>query len=148
MRPVERTRVRSRGRLEAIKSEPATKRLPWPVTVFLTGLVIPWIIPLGPLNLSVYRLVLIATLLPCLVMWASGKAGRIRVPDIGFFLYCGWAALTLAKAHGAAHVIEPAGILFVETMGPYLLARCYIRDAEDFEHVIVLVAKLIVLLLP
>lgn len=148
MRSLERTGARSRGRLEAVKSQPATKRLPWPVTLFLVGLVIPWVIPIGPLNVSVYRLVLMATLLPSLVMWASGKAGRIRAPDICLFLYCGWAAFTLAKAHGAASVIEPAGIFFVETMGAYLLARCYIRDSEDFEHVIALVAKLVVLLLP
>ena len=104
--------------------------------LFLVGLVIPWIIPVGPLNLSVYRIVLFVTLLPCLVMWASGKAGRIRAPDIGLFLYSGWAAITLVNAHGIAAAIEPGGILFIETMGAYLLARCYIRDAEDFENMI------------
>lgn len=27
---------------------------------------------------------------------------------------------------------SPADILFVETIGAYLLARCYIQDADDF----------------
>jgi hypothetical protein len=124
------------------------KKLPWPVVLFLFGLIIPWIIPVGPLNLSVYRIVLMATLLPCLVTWVSGRAGRLRVPDVCMLLYCAWAGVSLVKAHGAGPAVEPAGMLFVETMGPYLLARCYIRDAEDFENVITLAAKLVVLLLP
>jgi len=152
LRPLERTGPRSpavsRLRLETAKDQPAKKRLPWPVVLFLIGLVIPWIIPLGPLNLSVYRLVLLATVLPCVVMWASGKAGPIRAADIGLLLYSGWAGVTLIKAQGAASAVQPVGIFFVETMGAYLLARCYIRDAEDFENVIALFTKLVILLLP
>lgn len=116
--------------------------------MFLYGLVIPWIIPFGPLNMPVYRIVLVLTLLPCLVVWARGKAGPIRMPDIGLLLYCGWVGVSLVKLHGANASIEPVGSTFVDTVGAYLLARCYIRDAEDFETVILLVAKLVILLLP
>ena len=44
--------------------------------------------------------------------------------------------------------MQPSGILFFETMGPYLLARCYIRSAEDLEKVVALLFKAIVFLLP
>src|SRR6185295_5017795 len=59
-------------------SRQAKKGLRWPVVFFLVGLVVPWVIPLGPLSMSVYRIVLLVMLLPCLVMWVSGKAGPIR----------------------------------------------------------------------
>ena len=38
--------------------------------------------------------------------------------------------------------------MFIETLGPYLLARCYIRDADDFYNVIQLLFRIVVLLLP
>lgn len=136
------------GRFETGAGQETKKRLPWPVVLFLVGLVIPWIIPLGPLNLSVYRFVLLGTLLPCLAMWARGQAGPIRASDIGLFLFSGWVGLTLIVAHGPASGTQSAGIFFIETMGAYLLARCYIRDAEDFENMIDLMVKIVVLLLP
>ena len=144
--------IASRGPLASRSSRsktlPAKNRPPWPVVLFLVGLVVPWIIPLGPLNLSVYRIVLLLTLLPCLWMLASGRAGRVRAPDIGLLMYCGWSALSLVKIHGAGLAVEPAGILLIETLGAYLLARCYIRDAADFENVIIFMAKIISLLFP
>ena len=45
-------------------------------------------------------------------------------------------------------VRESSGILFIETLGPYLLARCYIRDADDFYNVVQLLFRIVVLLLP
>jgi O-antigen ligase len=56
--------------------------------------------------------------------------------------------ISLVKAHGIAAAIEPSGMLVIETMGAYLLARCYIRDAEDFASTIVLAAAIIACLLP
>ena len=38
--------------------------------------------------------------------------------------------------------------MFIETVGPYLLARCYIRDADDFYNVIQLLFRIVLLLLP
>src|SRR5262245_43976768 len=35
------------------------KRICWPVFLFLIALVAPWVIPIGPLRLSVYRIVLL-----------------------------------------------------------------------------------------
>ena len=130
----------------AIRSQ--SRRLPWPVAIFLVSIIIPWIIPVGPLGLSAYRIVLIVALLPCLVMWRGGKAGPIRAADISILLFCLWAAITLVASQGIASAVEPSGILLIETMGAYLLARCYIRDANDFANMIALVTKLVILLLP
>ncbi len=119
-----------------------------PVKLFLAGLLIPWVLPIGPLNLSVYRIVLVIAILPCLVMWLQGKAGRKRPGDFGLFLFCLWAAVAFVVVQGIETSVEPAGILFIESMGSYLLARVCIRNARDFQNMVVFVAKLIVCLLP
>ena len=41
-----------------------------------------------------------------------------------------------------------AGIGFIETLGPYLLARCYIRDADDFYNLVQLLFRIVLFLLP
>lgn len=129
-------------------TQPQGTRLPWPVATFLVSLIIPWIVPVGPLSLAPYRAVLMVALLPCLVMWLSGRAGRIRPADIGLILFCLWAWISIAVNHGLSAATEPGGILFVETIGAYLLARCYIRDADDFRNVTNLMVKFILLLFP
>lgn len=123
-------------------------RLPVAIKLFLIGLVIPWILPLGSLNLSAYRIVLIVALLPCVAMWAQGKVGPIRIADIGLQLYSIWAALALAVIHGVGPGLQSGGMLFIEGTGAYLLARCYIRTAADFRNMIIFVIKLMMCLLP
>ena len=124
------------------------KRLSWPVLLFLIGLVVPWVIFIGPLRLSVYRFVLLVMVLPCLGMLMAGKAGRTRTADIALLLFCIWCTFGLVLNHGFESSVETSGIIFVETFGPYLLARCYIRDADDFYNVIQLLFRIVVLLLP
>jgi hypothetical protein len=143
MRPVADERnERSQG------TQAKTRRLPWPIVLFLVGLVIPWVISIGPLRLSVYRIVLAIVTLPCLVIWARGGAGRIRLPDIAVLLYCVWGAICLGVNHGIGVAFQSGGILFVETAGAYMLARCYIRDADDFRNMVWLLFKIVLCLLP
>ncbi len=98
----------------------------------MVGLVIPFIFMVGDLRLSVYRIVLLVMVVPLLFLWLSGRAGRIRVADIALLLLCAWTVLSLAVVHGSATAIKTGGSFFYETMGAYLLARCYIRTADDF----------------
>ena len=44
--------------------------------------------------------------------------------------------------------LQTWGIGLIETLGPYLLARCYIRDADDFYNLIRLQFRIVLLLLP
>lgn len=141
-RPAHRARERD-AQIPAGKA-----RLPWPVALFLVGLVVPWIIPLGPMNLSVYRIVLLVTLPFCLFSWGNRVGGAIRTADIAVLLFCLWASLSLALVHGIAPMIDTIGILNVETLGAYFLARCYIRGAEDFRNMCQFASGLVVVLLP
>ena len=139
---------RLRSRQNKIKSHPAdSKKLPWPVLLFLIALLVPWAIFIGPVRLSVYRFVLLVMILPCLGMWIAGKAGRIRTVDIILLLFSFWCTLSLFVIHGWISV-QTSGIGFIETLGPYLLARCYIRDADDFYNLIQLQFRIVLFLLP
>lgn len=131
-----------------LKAKVRKGRLPWPAAIFLISLVIPWIIQVGPARLSVYRIVLILTLLPSLAMWCLGKAGRIKAADIALLLFSLWCGLGLIVLHGVSIALQPSAIIFIETMGPYLLARLFIRDAESFYGMVNLLFKLFVLFLP
>lgn len=149
-RPVRSGRRARAGRsaLESATGEASGRRLPLPVYVFLVAILIPWIFTIGPMRLSAYRFVLLAMLGPCLVMWLQGKAGRIRLTDVALVLFCIYGALALAVVHGAGAAVQPSGILFIETMGAYLLARCYIRGPDDFYNLVRLLFLIVVALLP
>lgn len=124
------------------------RKTPLLVSLFLVSLVLPWIISVGPINLFVYRIVLLIIVIPCFVGWLRGRAGPIRAEDGCILMYCLWGIAGLVNAHGLGGSLEPAGIFFVETMGAYLLARCYIRDAGSFGAMTQLVVTLVILLLP
>ena len=120
----------------------------WPIRLFLVALLIPCIIPLGSINMPTYRLVLLATILPCTIAWLRGTAGPVRAADIFLLCYSLWAALSLAMAQGPLPAVQPGGVIIVETLGAYLLGRCYVRDAESFRRMVLFVAKLVIFLLP
>jgi hypothetical protein len=124
------------------------KKIRWPVFLFLSALVVPWIIFIGPLRMSLYRIVLLVMVLPCLGMWMFGKAGRIRTADIALLLFWFWGTLSFIIINGMALSVQSIGIGFVETVGAYLLARCYIRDADDFYNMVQLLFRIVVFLLP
>jgi hypothetical protein len=124
------------------------KSLAFPVLALLIALQVPWIFSFGDLRLTPYRLVLVLVLPLCLIRLVSGKAGRIFLTDIALFLFCAWCALAMVMIHGTAEAIEPAGILFIETMGGYLVARCYIRDEHSFYMVAKVLFIICLVLLP
>ncbi len=126
----------------------ATGGLAWPVRLFIVSLFIPWVVPIGTLNMPVWRLVLAIALLPCARLWILGRAGPVRAPDILLLLYSLWSALSLVVAQGLLPAAQPGGVIIVETMGAYLLARCYIRDADSFRRMALLLAKCVLVILP
>jgi hypothetical protein len=137
------------ARQQGIESHRAKrKKASWPVFLFLLGLVWPCVIVVGPLRMSLYRIVLLAMLLPCLAMFISGRGGRIRLADITLLLFSFWCVLSLSVVNGIGPSAQTSGIVFLESVGPYLLARCFIRDADDFYNMIQLLFTLVLVLLP
>ncbi len=141
--------IPSATRRHAIGADRSSKKkLSWSVRLFLASLVVPWVVTVGPVSLSISRVILLAMLLPCLAKWIGGASGRIRASDIALLLFCLWGAMSLVVVQGLTSAVQPAGILFVETMGAYLVARCYIRDADDFFHMARTLFGLVAILFP
>lgn len=147
-RDLERAIPRAPRRYAISADRSGRKKLPWPARLFLVSLVVPWLVTVGPVALSVSRVILLAMILPCLAKWISGASGRMRVSDIALLLFCLWSALSLVVVQGPTDAVQPAGILFVETMGAYLVARCYIRDADDFLNLARMLFRIVALLFP
>lgn len=118
------------------------------VLLFLISLMIPIIFYAGPLRFSPYRLLLFAMFLPLVFQWLSGKAGGVLKADLLMLFCCVWASIALGKVHGFGSTIESMGAFTVECFGPYLLARCYVRTAEQFRAVVRCVSLLVMILLP
>ncbi len=122
------------------------------VNIFITSLILPWSFQIGPLSLSPYRLVLLVMFVPVLTFWCSGRAGKLRPSDLLLFAYCCWSLACLflnqSRNQSAAQSMTSFGIQFVETMGPFLMARCFIRSADDFLAMSRTLCGIVLLLLP
>ena len=100
-------------------------------TILMLSIVMPIIINLAGLTLTSSRIVLVLTFIPVFVFWITGKAGRIRVADIMVVSCAAWTVIALLAVEGLARV-NYAGIVAIEMLCPYLIARCYIRGEADY----------------
>lgn len=121
---------------------------PWIPIAFLAMLVIPLSVSLGPVRLSPYRIVLLAALAPAMIRWVSGGAGPVRGFDICIVLAFVWASMALLVVGPVGRMIEPAGILLIEGLGSYFVARVYIRDRADYERMIKFFLLVVLILFP
>ena len=128
--------------------EKRRRKLALPVVIFLVSLVFPFLFQIGPLQLSANRLVLLVLFLPCLLLWLRGRAGPILTADIALLLMWFWFTISFLVIHGAGAIVEPSGITLIETIGPFLLARCFVKDAESFRAAVALLFAIIVAMLP
>lgn len=146
-RRVRRRPLPGRRRAPAATSVPK-HRLHWAVTLLLASWVMPFVIYAGPVRLTPYRIALLLMFIPCLVWLAQGRAGRVRLPDILLLLFSAWCVVSLAVVNGAATAIQTGGIQILETLTPYLLARCCIRNADDFRALARVLTGIVLALLP
>ncbi|WP_331375990.1 O-antigen ligase domain-containing protein [Sinorhizobium chiapasense] len=119
----------------------------WPVILFVVAIAVPWIFPIGPLRMSSYRIVLLFSVVPCIFHWLRGYSGQIRVVDILIILFAFWRGLSLVVLHGA-EAIQSTGVSLLETLGAYFLARCCVRNADDFQAFVKVLFVLVAALLP
>lgn len=122
--------------------------LPLPVVLFVLSIFSPWIFEVGPLVIFPFRLVLLVATVPCLLKLYTGGAGRVGLPDFALLGYCIWGTVSLVTLHDFDAAWQPSGILFLESMGAYALARCYIRSAADFRKLFVMLFWCVAALMP
>jgi hypothetical protein len=118
------------------------------VYMFILSTLIPVHFWLGTAVIHSYRVVLLLAFVPSVLFWLQGNAGKIRFPDVLLVCFVIWAAIALARAHGAAEAVQPAGVLLIETFGAYLLARVYVRNEADFLRMVNLLLWIVVVLVP
>jgi hypothetical protein len=113
----------------------ALRILPWPVTILVIALVMPTetSIHTGSLRLSPYRILLIFTLVPSLFRLFSNRVGAPHMIDYLMIGHCAWVQLAFIINEGAGQGLESGGIYIVESLGAYLVGRCWIRNRREFE---------------
>ncbi len=108
---------------------------PWQVTLVSFCLIAPteFSVYIAGLRLPPHRLALIVLLPFALHRILVKRAVRIRVFDL-LFLACNAWVLTAYYGHGeGTEGLVYGGSLVVESLGAYLVARAFIRDAEAFK---------------
>ena len=120
----------------------------WLVVVFLLSLLQPSFtsIYVGELRLTIYRLILLFAVIPCLVKLFSGRIGRVWWCDWFILAHVMWVFTALCVVEGPATGLKTGGIYFVEAAGAYLMGRCFIRSSKSFASVAVLLCWIVILL--
>lgn len=118
------------------------------IPIFVFSLALPILFHLGSLRLSPYRLLLIATFIPCLIAWLSQSMGRIRLADIFMLLTATWGAVVFVNLHGIDEGLQSGGIFVIETFGTFLFARRYVRDVFAFQRMVRCLTLMVLFLLP
>ncbi|MGJ8583653.1 MAG: O-antigen ligase family protein [Marinosulfonomonas sp.] len=114
---------------------------------FLFSLIIPLNFSLGSFRISPYRFVLLVAFIPLCFSWLTGGCGRVRLPDVFLLLFCIWSMIAVAVNTGAS-AFSFSAINVVETFGTYLLARCAIRNLDDFLRFGKVVFIILLILIP
>lgn len=123
-----------------------TRALGNPLYLFLLCILVPpdIVFNFGPLSFPFYRLYLLLIAPFCLMKYLSLEKTRV---DLFVFLYLFWAIVAIFYNHGASQW-QFCGLLFVETITPYLLARIYLTDQGGFEDFVKLYFAIVLVLLP
>lgn len=120
--------------------------LNWQVKLFFLALLIPSDLSfnMGEFRLTVYRVLLLGSIVPCFLRVVRGRAGCTLPTD---WLLCGyscWIVLALSLHMGIAGGLKSGGILVVESYGSYLLARAFIRNERDYAGFVKLLVLVVI----
>ena len=121
---------------------------PIAVTLLLIAFVMPFYFFLGGLKLTGHRTILCIFLLPAIIGWLSGRAGKLRTVDFLIIGFAFWIGLSMAVNHGLANRWQFIGMLMIETLVPYFIGRTYIRNLAAFRHFVWWFVAIIFVLLP
>ncbi len=118
------------------------------VLMFLMSLMIPLSGDLGTLRMTPYTAILLVGFAPWFFSWLGRKKTPIILPDVLVMLFCAWASLAIIYNHGWDNAVQPAGLLWVQTLGAYLLGRLMIRSHRSMRFMVMSVAVLLGLMMP
>lgn len=116
--------------------------------IFIVSLLIPVFFHVGEVRLAPFLIVLVLLFLPLLVMWLAGRAGPRILPDYLIAITCIWSTLALLYAQGLGASLEPAGVIWIQTFGGYLLGRMFVRSTRQLQAVALVYGLAVLALLP
>ncbi len=105
--------------------------LPLPAVLYILSVVTPVSVNLGPLSITMLRMILMIMLIPLVLYVSNRKHGPIFAVDILFILHVIWMCAALA-INNPSQAVQQAGSVGIEFIGGYLMGRVYIRTPEDF----------------
>lgn len=132
-RPV-RNRAGTARNMSSERDEATTNKLI--LILYTISVIWPIKFQIGPIYMTVSRMMLLMLLIPMLARLFSGRFGGIKPPDYLIILYGMWVFVAMSVNHGPLNVAEFSVINFVEVVGAYLIGRIFIRTIEDFEFFI------------
>ncbi|MEL6677596.1 MAG: O-antigen ligase family protein [Pseudomonadota bacterium] len=128
-------------------SREADLRLPLIATLYLCSLVLPMTVAVGPVILSMYRLVLLLAFVPLALNWIMGRYDRVYLADLMLLGFVVWYMLAMFVHHGS-WAIEAGGQNAVDAFGAYLLARASVRSAAQFRAMVKYLVLAVLFTLP
>ena len=121
--------------------------LPLPVVIYTLAMLLPIFVQLGGIGLPAQRFVLAILFVPMFFQLYTGRAGKVLFVDILILMHMGWSALAILLIN--PHIfVQFSGSNTIDFLGGYLLARLYIRNADQFQAFVKLLCTLVVILLP
>lgn len=118
------------------------------VALFVASLIVPNYFYAGSVRLAPFLIVLLVLFIPLVMMWLMGLAGRRILPDWLIAFVCLWSTLALIVAHGVGEALEPAGVIWLQVFGSYLLGRMSVKSAHQLKAVAMVYAVVVLALLP
>lgn len=113
-----------------------TESINWLPVFLILSLLLPVYFFIGPIRLTLYRLILMIAIIPlCVRFFSSGKP--IYGFDILIILSFLWSALSLSVLHGLGTTIETSAIYIIEGLGAYLATRVLVTNRRTFRTLIV-----------
>ncbi|WP_340214075.1 O-antigen ligase family protein [Dinoroseobacter shibae] len=117
------------------------------VTLALVAICIPVQFAAGPLVLSPIRFLLLICTVPLFIRLVTGSYGRILFVDVLIVAHVVWQLVAMLH-NNPESAVQFVGSNGLEFLGAYLVARCGIRNRDDFVAFIKLFMLLILLLMP
>ena len=117
-----------------IQKKPNSANLAWQIKLFVLSMLVPTEMgfSVGSFRLSASRVILILFFVPCFFKLFNGQLGKVVLVDKLFVFYGGWIILAISVHHGLSVGLESGGILLIESLGAYLLGRCYLTGRDSY----------------
>lgn len=125
----------------------ADNTINWIPVFLLLSLYIPVFFFVGPIRLTVYRVILLAIFIPLLLRLISGTI-KVYLFDFVIITSFLWSVLSISVIHGFVESIETNAVYFIEGVGAYLCTRIMISNRHEFLIFVKVLFFMAVLMVP